>query len=86
MDLVLVLISFDAQPLTQKKQVTSALAYMHSRDIIHRDLKPENLLLTSKNPNAEVKVIDFGLAKVLAKGDGEAQSFLGTRVRKQQQI
>lgn len=68
---------------THTLQVTSALAYMHSRDIIHRDLKPENLLLTSKNVNPEVKVIDFGLAKVLAAGDVEAQSFLGTRVRNQ---
>lgn len=64
-------------------QVTSALAYMHSLNIIHRDLKPENLLLTSKNRNAEVKVIDFGLAKVLGAGDVEAQSFLGTRVSPQ---
>lgn len=61
-------------------QVTSALAYMHSLDIIHRDLKPENLLLTSKDSNAEVKVIDFGLAKILGANDHVAQSFLGTRV------
>lgn len=38
---------------------------MHSLGIIHRDLKPENLLLTSKGSNAEVKLIDFGLAKVI---------------------
>lgn len=61
-------------------QVTSALAYMHSLGIIHRDLKPENLLLTSRGANPEVKVIDFGLAKVLGAGDHVAQSFLGTRV------
>lgn len=62
-------------------QVTSALAYMHSLDIIHRDLKPENLLLTHKGSEPEVKIIDFGLAKVLGSGDETAQSFLGTRVR-----
>lgn len=59
---------------------------MHSRNIIHRDLKPENLLLTSRTANREVKVIDFGLAKVLAAGDVEAQSFLGTRVSKRIQV
>lgn len=53
---------------------------MHSLNIIHRDLKPENLLLTSKGASPEVKIIDFGLAKVLGAGDDSAQSFLGTRV------
>ncbi|CAM9388887.1 unnamed protein product, partial [Ectocarpus sp. 6 AP-2014] len=61
------------------RKVTSALAYMHSLNIIHRDLKPENLLLTSKGAAPEVKIIDFGLAKVLGAGDDRAQSFLGTR-------
>jgi serine/threonine protein kinase len=46
------------------RQITSAIAYMHSRGVIHRDLKPENLLLKSKEPNAQIKIIDFGLAKV----------------------
>eukprot|EP00903_Cladosiphon_okamuranus_P006192 g6089.t1 len=61
------------------RKVTSALAYMHSMNVIHRDLKPENLLLTSKGASPEVKIIDFGLAKVLGAGDDSAQSFLGTR-------
>jgi len=46
------------------RKITSAVAHMHSMNIIHRDLKPENLLLTCKGANAEVKLIDFGLAKV----------------------
>ena len=46
------------------RKITSAIAHMHSQGIIHRDLKPENLLLTDKGPNSEVKIIDFGLAKV----------------------
>lgn len=51
------------------KKVTSALAYMHSKHFIHRDLKPENLLLKQKPKtpydDIEVKVIDFGLSKVI---------------------
>jgi hypothetical protein len=39
----------------------------------------ENLLLTHKGPNPEVKIIDFGLSKVLS--GSLAKSFLGTRVR-----
>eukprot|EP01041_Mallomonas_annulata_P003909 gene3909-7796_t len=60
------------------RKITSAVAHMHSLNIIHRDLKPENLLLTSKDVNAEVKLIDFGLAKVMSETI-QARSFLGTR-------
>ncbi|CAK4710677.1 hypothetical protein LEN26_019725 [Aphanomyces euteiches] len=59
------------------RKITSAIAYMHACGVVHRDLKPENLLLTSKSPNAEVKIIDFGLAKLLH--DSQTRSFLGTR-------
>ena len=48
---------------------------MHGMNIIHRDLKPENLLLNSKGSDAEVKLIDFGLAKVMR--EPVASSFLG---------
>lgn len=60
------------------RQITSAVAYLHARGIIHRDLKPENLMLTSKSRGAAVKIIDFGLAKLLNTDDKTA-SFLGTR-------
>ena len=60
------------------RKITSAVAHMHGMDIIHRDLKPENLLLTSKGPDAEIKLIDFGLAKVV-QCETVASSFLGTK-------
>jgi serine/threonine protein kinase len=60
------------------RQVTSALAYMHSMDVIHRDLKPENLLLARRDVTADIKIIDFGLAKILEQ-KSKATSFLGTR-------
>lgn len=60
------------------RKITSAVAHMHSLNIIHRDLKPENLLLTSKgSEGSEVKLIDFGLAKVM--NETVARSFLGTK-------
>lgn len=59
------------------RSITSAVAHMHNQDIIHRDLKPENLLLTHTGSDAEVKLIDFGLAKVMR--ESVASSFLGTK-------
>ncbi|ETV96387.1 CAMK/CAMK1 protein kinase [Aphanomyces invadans] len=59
------------------RKITSALAYMHACGVVHRDLKPENVLLTSPSPNAEIKIIDFGLAKLLH--NSQTRSFLGTR-------
>mmetsp|Transcript_131532 Transcript_131532/g.232391 ORF Transcript_131532/g.232391 Transcript_131532/m.232391 type:complete len:384 (-) Transcript_131532:95-1246(-) len=46
------------------RNLLEAVAYIHSRGIMHRDLKPENILLSSKVSNTEIKISDFGLAKV----------------------
>lgn len=49
-------------------QLADALGYLHSQEppILHRDIKPSNLKLT---PNGVVKLVDFGLVKILAPGD-----------------
>jgi serine/threonine protein kinase len=51
----------DASSISSK--LCSAIAYMHSKDIVHRDLKFENIMWESDAPDAEIKVIDFGLSK-----------------------
>jgi eukaryotic-like serine/threonine-protein kinase len=49
-------------------QLASALKYLHSQEhpILHRDIKPSNLKLT---PNGLIKLVDFGLVKLLAPGE-----------------
>jgi serine/threonine protein kinase len=56
-------------------QIASALVESHSHRIVHRDLKPRNIMVTRHG----VKVLDFGLAKVVADvGITETQVLLGT--------
>jgi serine/threonine protein kinase len=38
---------------------------MHSFGIAHRDLKPENILMTNEEDSAELKIVDFGLSKII---------------------
>ncbi|MDK2981287.1 MAG: eukaryotic-like serine/threonine-protein kinase [Chloroflexota bacterium] len=49
-------------------QLADALIYMHTQEpsILHRDIKPSNLKLT---PSGLLKLVDFGLVKVLAPGE-----------------
>jgi len=48
------------------KNILQALSYMHSQGIVHRDIKPENIVLTSKEDDCDVKLVDFGFAVELS--------------------
>src|SRR3989440_1497660 len=51
-----------SESLSISSQVAEALAEAHAHGIIHRDIKPSNILIT---PRGKVKVLDFGLAKIM---------------------
>ena len=46
-------------------KLTAAIYYLHSYGITHRDLKPENILMSDDTDNAELKILDFGLSKII---------------------
>ncbi|HSJ56370.1 MAG TPA: serine/threonine-protein kinase [Anaerolineae bacterium] len=58
----------ERQVLAWTAQLCDALEYMHSQDplILHRDIKPGNIKIT---PSGNVKLVDFGLVKLLAPDD-----------------
>lgn len=46
-------------------QIASGIKYLHQYGIVHRDLKPENIMLTEPNDNGRIKIMDFGLSKIM---------------------
>src|SRR5262249_28459650 len=74
----------DEQKLTVRQrlelftQACDAVQHAHQKAIIHRDLKPSNILVTQIDGKAQVKVIDFGVAKAIRQQLTERTMFTET--------
>ncbi len=56
-------------------QVCQALTVAHNQDIIHRDIKPQNIMV---QPDGNIKVMDFGIARAKNSTKEQTSSVLGT--------
>jgi serine/threonine protein kinase len=61
-------------------KLATAVYYIHSYGIAHRDLKPENILMTDNSEDADIRLLDFGLSKIIGPNETCNEPF-GTLVR-----
>lgn len=56
-------------------QMATALFYLHSYGVAHRDLKPENILMTDNSDKASLKIVDFGLSRIIGPSETSSDPF-----------
>jgi serine/threonine-protein kinase len=68
---------FEVVPIAA--QVACALRRAHARGVVHRDLKPDNVFIVCRDDEERIKLLDFGIAKLLGPGgDASAAEPQGT--------
>ena len=50
-------------------QIANGVKYLHQYGIAHRDLKPDNIMITQQNDYGVIKIMDFGLSKILSPNE-----------------
>lgn len=59
-------------------QICDGLSHAHANGVLHRDIKPSNvILITNEDQEVEVKLVDFGLAKLIAKDQNLTRTGIG---------
>jgi calcium-dependent protein kinase len=71
----------EQQVATYMSQIFSAIYYCHEHQVLHRDIKPENLMFVDDSEDSDLKVIDFGISKMI---DTQGKYFKCGKVRHKQ--
>ena len=56
-------------------QICQGIQYLHQYGIVHRDLKPQNIMMTSNDHNGNIKIMDFGLSKIIGPKERVVDGF-----------
>ena len=56
-------------------KLSTAVFFLHQYGVVHRDLKPENILMTDKTETADIRLVDFGLGKIIGPGETCTEPF-----------
>jgi len=56
-------------------KIARTVYYLHSYGICHRDLKPENIIMTDSSDQADLRILDFGLSKIIGPEDKMFEPF-----------
>nr|XP_056713529.1 serine/threonine-protein kinase 17A [Euleptes europaea] len=59
------------------RQILEGVSFLHHNNVVHLDLKPQNILLTSDSPLGDVRIVDFGLSRVMNNSE-ELREIMGT--------
>ncbi|XP_034562577.1 serine/threonine-protein kinase 17A [Notolabrus celidotus] len=59
------------------RQILEGVSFLHQNNVVHLDLKPQNILLTSSSPLGDIKIVDFGLSRMVSN-HRELREIMGT--------
>ncbi|XP_042366512.1 serine/threonine-protein kinase 17A [Plectropomus leopardus] len=59
------------------RQILEGVSFLHQNNVVHLDLKPQNILLTSSSPLGDIKIVDFGLSRMVSSQQ-EIREIMGT--------